>query len=104
MNALVLYPLLTVALYYLGARAMITRFFWEWTERDLPKLGAFLGCAACAGTWFGAFVGAFGYGILGWRFLGVDGALLNTILPAACAMVWTPILAAVHDRAMRELG
>lgn len=103
MNALILYPLLTVALYYLGARAMITKWFWTWTERELPRFGSFMNCAACAGTWWGFFVGSFGYEALDWRFLGINSWFLNTILVGLCAMVWTPIIAAAHDRAMREL-
>lgn len=44
MNGLILYPMLTTALYYLGARAMITKFIWSRYPKWLDK---FMLCSAC---------------------------------------------------------
>jgi len=103
MNALILYALLTPALYYLLAKAAITEWLWGWYECRWPRFGAFMTCPACSGTWYGAAVGAFGYFVLDLPFLGVESAW-SVILVAGGAMVWTPIVAAWHARAMRYIG
>jgi hypothetical protein len=100
METLLLYAFLTTASHYLGARAVITRAIWS----RYPKwLDGFMLCAACAGTWYGFLVG-----MLGWwlrlPFLGLSGRLWVTpILVGGCSMIWTPIVAYLHDTAMRRM-
>ena len=59
MSVLVLYALLTTSAYYLGARAVLTRPLWS---RYPGWLDALMGCAACAGAWYGA-AGALALGL-----------------------------------------
>lgn len=103
MSALILYALLTPALWYLFSRAVLTERLWSWYEKKFPRFGEFMKCAACAGTWWGFVVGAFGHKVLDLRFLEIDSRW-SFLLVGLCAMWWTPVLAAVHDRAMRWLG
>ena len=103
MNALLLYLLLTPALWYLSARAVLTEPLWGRVEEHFPRLGAFLACSACAGTWWGFLVGALGHEVLEMRFLGVDSHL-SFLLVGLCAMTWTPVIAAAHDWALRWLA
>lgn len=103
MNALILYALFTPALWYLFGRAMITEWLWSWYEDTFPRFGDFMKCAACAGTWWGFVVGVFGHEVLGLHFLGIDEHW-SFLLVGICSMWWTPVLAAVHDRALRWLS
>lgn len=101
MTALVLYPLLTAAAFYLGSRALVTEAIWS---RYPARFAAFMDCAACAGTWYGLAVGIAGAQI-GLPFLGLPGAAWYVpLLVAACSMIWTPIVAAVHQAALERLG
>lgn len=92
------YPLLTAAMFHLGARALITTFLWS---RYPPKLDQLMSCAACSGTWYGLIVAAVGwwYGV---PFLGVDHWVTIPIVGLA-SMVWTPIVADWHERALMNL-
>jgi hypothetical protein len=54
-TGLVLYPLLTCTLWYLGTRAVITSWLWS---RYPPRLARFMDCSACAGFWYGFAVAA----------------------------------------------
>jgi len=98
----VLYALLTTAAYYLLARAMITKFLWS----RYPKwLDYYTLCAACSGMLYGAAIAlAIGW----WRdlpFLTLPGRFWVTpIVVGLCSMIWTPILAAKHVKALVELG
>lgn len=102
MTGIVLYPLLTVALYYLGSRALITQWLWS---RYPPRLDAFFLCAACSGFWYGAAVAALlGLG-LDVPFLGLAGGAWSTIpIVATCSIVWTPLLASALVRALADLS
>lgn len=101
MTALVLYPLLTTAIYYMGARALITRWLWS---RYPARLDLFMSCSACVGFWAGL-----GAGLLG-RRIGLDfmslnaGAWYTPLLVAACSIVWTPIVAWLHISTLDQLG
>lgn len=89
-----LYPILTATFYYLGSRALITRFLWS----RYPKwLDNYMLCAACSGFAYGVGV-AFG---LGWwlelPFLGLSGRWpLTPLIVGLCSTVWTPVVAAGH--------
>lgn len=101
METVVAYFLLTVALYYLGARALITQWIWSRYPRWLDK---FMLCSACSGWWYG-----FGVAYLGWwrrwSFLGLPGRFwLTPIIVGLCSMVWTPILANLHLWSVQATG
>jgi hypothetical protein len=100
--AIILYMLVTPALYYLGSRAMITSFLWL---RYPARLSLFMDCSACSGTWYGAIVGSIGGYYLDLPFLGLDGDRPATIIVIAlCSMTWTPIIAALMQWAFETLG
>ncbi len=99
---LILYALLTTALYYLFARAMITKPLWSRYPRWLDY---YTMCAACSGFLYGIAV-AFA---IGWTqdlpFLGLSGRFLGTpIVVGLGSLVWTPILGDFHVRALLQLG
>lgn len=50
MTALVLYALLSTAMWYLGSRALITSAIWS---RYPPRFASFMDCSACTGFWWG---------------------------------------------------
>lgn len=102
MATLILYALLTTAAYYLAFRAMITRFLWE---RYPPWLSYYLGCPSCSGFLYGGLVAL----AIGWTqelpFLGLEGRFWATpVVVGMGSMVWTPILAEIHIRALLQLG
>ena len=85
MTGIILYPLICVALYYLGSQALITEFLWG---RYPPKLDAFMSCPACTGFWFGLLCSG-----LGWwlqiPFLSLDPRHFATpLLVGLSAIVW----------------
>ena len=101
MTSLLLYPLLTTAAYYLGARALVTRFLWS---RYPVWLDSFMLCSACSGFWYGLGAGIYGrfYGV---DFLGLPARDLSTPLVIAfCSTVWTPLVSALHATALDRLG
>lgn len=98
--ALVIYTLIAAALYHLAARAMITHWLWS---RYPPRVDSFLQCAACAGTWYGFGIGAFGHDVLGWRFIAGE-PWWSFIIVGLVTMVTTPILVGAQERALRYLG
>jgi hypothetical protein len=99
---IVLYMLLTTALYYLGARAMITKPLWS---RYPTWLDYYTMCAACSGFLYGVAVAL----AIGWTqdmpFLGLSGRFWVTpIVVGLGSLVWTPILADFQVRALLQLG
>ncbi len=52
MTSLVLFALLCTSVYYLLARAEITRWFWQPLD-GVRGIGALLRCPACSGFWLG---------------------------------------------------
>jgi hypothetical protein len=97
MSGLALYPLICVAIFYLGSQALIMEWLWS---RYPPRLDAFMSCPACTGFWLGL-----GCGALGWwlqiPFLSLDSRHFATpILIGLCSITWTPLLANLHTRAM----
>ena len=89
-----LYPLLTAALYYLGSRAKVTQWLWS---RYPAGFASFMDCAACTGFWYG---------------MGVEIALrefvayveFSPIVVGLCALVWTPMIAALMQHSLFTLG
>lgn len=102
MTTIALYPLLTTALFYLFARAMITQFLWS---RYPSWLDYYTSCSACSGFLYGVAVAV----AIGWSqdlpFLGLPGRFWMTpITIGLCSIVWTPLLADLHVRALYQLG
>ena len=98
MKTVLLYPLLTTTLYYLGSRAKITSFLWS---RYPAWLDSYTLCAACSGFLYGVVVAL----AIGWwqdlPFLGLPGRLWATpIVVGVCSIVWTPLLADRHLAAL----
>jgi len=102
MTTIALYTLLTTATYYLLARAMITKWLWS---RYPAWLEYYTLCAACSGFLYGVAV-AFAIGwTQNWPFLGLEGRFWGTpIVVGLGSLVWTPILADFHIRALLQLG
>lgn len=102
MSGLLLYALLTPALFYLGSRATITRALWS---RYPPRFAAFMDCPACTGFWWGLVLAL----TIGWATrvdaLGLDPRdLLTPIMVGLCSITWTPIVAGIMQRGFDALG
>lgn len=102
MNSVLIYALCTASLYYLGSRALITRFLWS---RYPAGLASFMDCSACVGAWYGVIVAALGGYWLGLPFMGLRGDAISTVaVVALCSMSWTPIVAGLVQRGFDSLG
>lgn len=99
LDGIYFYPLLTAALFHLGARAVITQPIWS---RFPDWLYSIIQCSACAGTWYGFICAACGRAS-GVPFLGTT-AWWAIVIVGLMSMVWTPIIAALHEFSMRALG
>lgn len=98
MFALLLYTLLSAAMFYLGSRAVITSFLWSRYPR---RFASFMDCAACTGFWWGVSFACY------FRFdvLGLDGRAETTpIFVGLCSIVLTPIAAGLMQRGLDSLG
>lgn len=102
MATLALYALLTTAVYYLLAKAMITRWLWS---KYPAWLDYYTSCAACSGFLYGVIV-ALGLGCtFDLTFLGLPGrSWLTPMLVGLGSMVWTPITANWQIQALLNLG
>jgi hypothetical protein len=92
-------PLITTALFYLGARAQITSFLWS---RYPARLDALMSCAACSGFWYGLGTAAIGYAF-DVPFLGSTSPWA-ILIAGAMSIVWTAVIAAKMERALTELS
>lgn len=92
-----LLPLITTALWYLGSRALITQPIWS---RYPIKLARFMDCAACAGFWWGVIA----YTIMAISYKQVSYTLSYVPVIGFSSMIWTPLIAYLHDQAMLRLG
>ena len=102
MIALVLYPLITTTLFFLGSRAKITSFLWT---RYPPGFARFADCPACVGVWAGLFVAAIGGYICNIDVPPLPGDSIITVLALGLAShTWTPIVASWVDNALTSLG
>ena len=102
MNALLLYALLSASVWYLLARAMITKWLWS---RYPPWLDSFTGCAACSGFWIaGTLALVLGRG-LSIAVLDLDPyAWYYAPVVGICGIAWTPLVAYLHQEAMMRLS
>ncbi len=102
MTALVVYPLICVTAYYLGAWAVITSWLWS---RYPPRISQLANCAACSGFWYGLGAALVGGLALDLPFLGLPGdAWYTPPLVGLCSIAWTPPLAWLHLRALVAIG
>lgn len=101
LTTIVLYPMLTTVLYYLGYHALVTQWLWK---RYPAWLNTWMACPACIGTWYGAAVAlAFGFGFA-LPFLGLPARSGWTVVSVALASCfWTPPLAWLHLAALRKV-
>jgi hypothetical protein len=102
METLLLFSLLTSAMFYLGSRATITRGLWS---KYPPKLARFMDCAACSGAWYGAIVGLFAH-LLHFGAVGILNGpeWYSPIVVMLCSIVWTPIVSGYMQRGFEMLG
>lgn len=92
---ILLLPLITTFLYYLGSAANITLP----VRALLPqKLTDFLACPACSGFWYGLALGIYVH-VRQLTELPPELAILGI---AAASGVWTPLLAAVFLRSLAD--
>lgn len=114
MQMLLLFTLVSTALYYLGSRALITRWLWS---RYPPKLARFADCPACTAFWHGVmlslifgdlFEPLFTRGRLLARynaaFMEPYSIALEAILVGLCLLVLTPIVAGLMQHALVVVG
>lgn len=102
MTLLVILPLLTSALFYLGSRAQITS--WLWGRYPLG-LARFMDCAACTGFWWGLILSltlARHERLDLLAFAPFDP--VTPLVTGLCSMVWTPIVAGLMQRGFDWLG
>jgi hypothetical protein len=101
MDSLLIYVLLTPALFYLGSRATITQWLWG---RYPPKLAQFMDCSACSGFWYGLLASV----VLRLPVTGVDldPGIFSPVhlLVGLCAIVWTPIVGGIMQAGFERLG
>ena len=89
-ETLILYALVTPALYYLGSQALITQWLWG---RYPHRVDTFMSCAACSGTWYGVALALVGWWQR-WPFLGLPPrSVLTVALVGLASCFWTPVLA-----------
>lgn len=97
----ILIALLSAALFYLGSRALITRWLWS---RYPPRFATFMDCSACTGFWYG-FLIAHILGHASVSYLGIDLRLWwAPIVVGLCSIVLTPITAGLMQRGLDALG
>jgi hypothetical protein len=102
MSALILYALLTPAMFYLASQAVITKPLWS----HYPAwLDSYFSCASCSGFAFGLLIaltlGRFAY----LDFLQLDSrAWYTPIVVGLGAIVWTPIVANFQISALYQLA
>jgi len=98
---LILFLLVPAATFFLGSRATITQFLWSHYPQWFLSLRE---CAACSGFWDTLLLALFLRFIVEAPLPLLPNSSWCPLLLALCGIVVTPIVAAVHDRAMRWLG
>lgn len=93
--------LLPAALWYLGSRAVLTQALWSRYPEKIGwlKFDHLMNCAACVGAWWGGviFLVLCSIGQSPFTWYTAPGWGL-------CSMVWTPMVAFLHDQALYRLG
>ena len=98
MGVLVLYALLTASVWYLLARARITAPLWS---RYPKRVAILVDCASCCGFYLGIIVSA---ALQENIFFLAGGAWTTHVVVGLLAIVWTPLVASLHQAAMYSLG
>lgn len=102
MEALIIYSLLSTALYYLGSRAVITQALWS---RYPPQMARFFDCSACSGAWYGiALALSLGHFYELDVFMFKSNGWITPIVVGFCMMVLTPLVAGLMQHAINVLG
>lgn len=99
---IILYAILSAAMFYLGSRALITRALWS---RYPPRLAALMDCAACAGFWWGtiwALIIGRHFDLEVWQ-LPADHLATPPIV-GLCMIVLAPIAAAAMQWGLEFIG
>jgi hypothetical protein len=105
MTGAILIATISAGVYYLAARAGITRRLWSRYPRPVA---AFLNCSACSGFWYALGLGyaasrmGLNTSVLGFPASGPIGPYLAAC--AAVGLVWTPIIAFAHAYAYSQLS
>lgn len=92
---------LPAAFWYLGSRAIITRWLWSIYPTAFAR---FMDCAACVGFWWGAVIMAFS---LWWGSnipCFASGNPAQVLVAGWISMITTPLVASLHDLALTQLG
>lgn len=106
MTGALLLTTFTAGLYYLAARAGITR--WLWSRYPRP-VAVFINCAACSGFWYAVGLGLLAKNVLHVEFSVLGFAASGSLWPflavcGAVGLVWTPIAAFAHAYAYSRLS
>lgn len=97
---LLVYALITSAMFYLGSRALITRWLWS----RYPKwLAGWADCSACSSFWYGIAVRAT-LGPIGGRTIFTESVWLDAPIVGSCMMVLTPVVAGLMQAGFERLG
>lgn len=99
LTSLLIIALCSTALYYLGSRARITSWLWS---RYPVWLAGFMDCAACSGFWYG-FALAFIFDPQLAEMHEIPQFLVAVVV-GLCSIVWTPLIASLHDFALYRMG
>ena len=102
MFTVILYTLLSTALWYLGSRAVITQSIWSRYPRGLAQ---FMDCPACTGWWWGFVLAAtIGY-MEHLDYLGLPSDSFVTHVSAGLgSVVLTPIMAGLMQWGFERTG
>jgi hypothetical protein len=104
---LVILAIISAALFYLGSRARITQALWSLYP---PRFAIFMDCAACTGFWWGLILSMLCIPrelMFDTLYIPRDTSYMTVTTPILYGfvmMVLTPIVAAIMQRALVELG
>jgi hypothetical protein len=102
MQTALLISLLSAGMFYLGSRAIITR--WLWSKYPLP-LAKFFDCSACSGCWYGMLLAATLGRYLDLAYLGLScREWLAVPVIGLASIVTTPIIAGIMQAGFERLG
>lgn len=102
MSGLLLYALLSSAIWTGLSRAKLTEPLWS---RYPERVAAFMDCPMCVGPWVSAGLAM----VMGWErgvgFLGLDPhAFYLPLIAWFCGAVWTPIVAYLQHETLARLN
>ncbi len=102
MMALVLYALISTALWYLGSRAMVTHAIWSRYSSNVAK---FMDCPACSGFWYGLFLASTIGRQQNIAFMGIDALEPTTpFLVGVCMITVVPVCAGIMQWGFWQAG